>query len=319
MQQDLSLSSGERLRVPLEQSGSLVGLHIEATDTRPSLGGGAALIAPSHAGHDHDQEHFISIHHWLNSSTDAAGPLLGPGITYRHASLGGRLLQASEPIRVREGQRVRFHFHNASAATCVGLSLPRHRFRVLALDGYPVPRPQSVDQVSLGPGERVEALVHMTSPGRWILGAIDRRHRAAGLGRMIEYEHARGVGQHPVVARSTWNYAAFALPGPDLQNDAQRVEIEFEPAAQAAVSATALAFAATVGKPYRLSIANASGERHCISVRGHKFNVLSVAGAAMRGLIKDTISLPTFARTEVEFVAANANVEILHSARVTGR
>ena len=48
-------------------------------------------------------------------------------------------------IRVKEGQRILFHFLNASATESVRLALPGHRFQVPALDGNPVPRPQLVD------------------------------------------------------------------------------------------------------------------------------------------------------------------------------
>ncbi len=49
------------------------------------------------------------------------------------------MLGEGEPIRVREGERVLFHVLNASATETRSLALPGHVFRVVALDGNPVP------------------------------------------------------------------------------------------------------------------------------------------------------------------------------------
>src|SRR5258708_23089543 len=50
------------------------------------------------------------------------------------------------------------------------IALPGHRFQIIALDGNPVPTPQSVEVLYMGPGERVDAVVEMNQPGVWILG-----------------------------------------------------------------------------------------------------------------------------------------------------
>ncbi len=47
-----------------------------------------------------------------------------------------------DPIRVKHGQRVLFHVLNASATEIRSLALPGHVFRVVALDGNPVPTPE---------------------------------------------------------------------------------------------------------------------------------------------------------------------------------
>ena len=79
------------------------------------------------------------------------------------------------------------HLLNASAIENRSIALPGHQFHVLALDGNPVPSPQPVDQLFLGPGERVDAYVEMNQPGVWILGAPEDDVRNAGLGVVVEY------------------------------------------------------------------------------------------------------------------------------------
>src|ERR1700757_4265333 len=89
------------------------------------------------------------------------------------STLNGKMLGAGEPVRVRQGQRVLFRLLNASATDEIRLVLPGHRFNVIAMDGNPVPRPQTVDMIYLDIAERVDAIVEMNNPGVWILGSAN--------------------------------------------------------------------------------------------------------------------------------------------------
>ena len=81
-------------------------------------------------------------------------------------SINDKALGAGEPIRVSAGQRVMFHFLNASAIENPSyLALPGHKFKVIALDGNPVPVPAAVDVLMVGPGNRSSAWVEMGQPG----------------------------------------------------------------------------------------------------------------------------------------------------------
>ncbi len=313
--ENFRLGAGERVNTVFQATSSGVGCA-RTFVAGPAVAGIAGMFVQPDFLHDADQVHHLSIQHWLPSLTPGAGALLAPGITYRYASLGDKLLHASEPIRVREGQRVLFHFFNASPTKCVSLSLPNHRFLVLALDGYAVPRPRAVNHVFLGPGERVAAVVHMGSPGRFVLGSIDRRDRGAGFGRVIEYTHAGGAYRHADIQRLVWDYGAFGGEEIRTAGSATVIPIEFIPASGGATQIDAYPLQLDGGSRYRLSLVNATGEHHCVSLRGHSFELTSVAGNAVRGIVKDTIALPTFARTEIEFVAANSTVDLLHAPSV---
>src|SRR6201981_3525400 len=102
------------------------------------------------------------------------------------------MLGAGEPIRVKQGQRVLMRLLNASATENVVLALPGHTFRIIAMDGNPVPNPKSVEVLSLAVAERVDAVVEMNSPGVWILGSVIGAERAKGLGVVIEYANSIG-------------------------------------------------------------------------------------------------------------------------------
>src|SRR5215472_8481529 len=74
----------------------------------------------------------------------AKGTPHGYEVGYRFFTVNGRMLGHSEPIRVKQGERVLFHILNGSATEIRSLALPGHSFQVVALDGNPVRNPTSV-------------------------------------------------------------------------------------------------------------------------------------------------------------------------------
>src|SRR6202453_4477483 len=86
-------------------------------------------------------------------------------INYQSFAINGKLLGRGEPIRVKSGGRVLFYVLNASAGEMRSLGLPGHVFRVVALDGNPVPTPTEVPVLWLGSWERGLARVEMQRSG----------------------------------------------------------------------------------------------------------------------------------------------------------
>ncbi|MCZ0211558.1 hypothetical protein OZK63_40060, partial [Streptomyces sp. UMAF16] len=66
----------------------------------------------------------------------------GYEVGYNIFTINGHQLGHGEPIRVKEGERVLFHILNGSATEIRSLALPGHSFKVVALDGNPVPNPR---------------------------------------------------------------------------------------------------------------------------------------------------------------------------------
>jgi FtsP/CotA-like multicopper oxidase with cupredoxin domain len=87
-------------------------------------------------------------------------------VGYELFGINGRMLGHGEPIRVRPGERALLHVLNASATEIRSLALPGHVFRIVALDGNPVPTQTDVPVLWLGTAERVSALVEMKHPPR---------------------------------------------------------------------------------------------------------------------------------------------------------
>ncbi|MCD9913605.1 multicopper oxidase family protein, partial [Bradyrhizobium japonicum] len=100
---------------------------------------------------DYDREVLLAAHHWdghwvsMQDIKKGPPPDNGLEVMYHAATLGDRMLGHGEPIRVREGERVLFRVLNASGNMGISLALPGHRFKVLALDGNPVPTSATVD------------------------------------------------------------------------------------------------------------------------------------------------------------------------------
>src|SRR5258708_12132349 len=90
-------------------------------------------------------------------------------IGYQRFTINGKCLGFGEPVRVKEGQHILFHFLNASATENIQLALSGHMFQVVALDGNPVPRPQTVEVLDVGTAERIHTVVEMKNPTVWTL------------------------------------------------------------------------------------------------------------------------------------------------------
>ncbi len=209
---------------------------------------------------DVDQEHLLAIHHWPAAADGGR----------EYLSFNDTLLSASDPIRVRSGERVLFHFANTSRRRGVTLSLPQHRFQVVALDGYAVPTPRAVSKISVGAGESVDAVVDMNRPGRWILGSSHRGDRAAGIGRLIEYAGTTGAAIEDDYGAAAWHYDDFGAASRDDGPLRQR-----------------------------LTLTNPTREPRSMPFLQHAVELLGVAGRATSGLIKDVVTVPSYTRIEV--------------------
>ena len=122
------------------------------------------------------------------------GTAKGFEVGYELFSINGRMRGHGEPIRVKSGERVLFHVLNASATEIRSLALPGHVFRVVALDGNPVPTPSHVPVLWLGTAERVSAIVEMMHPGVWTMGDLSDDDRRHGMGIVVEYAETDGRG-----------------------------------------------------------------------------------------------------------------------------
>ena len=285
-------------------------------------------------GH-YDQEIFLALHQWgpsfvpmVNTMREASAnhPLTtGSDVGYQYATINQHMLGAGQPIRVKQGQRVLFHLLNASATENAVLALPGHSFKIMAMDGNPVPNPASVDVVSLAVAERVDAIVEMNVPGVWILGSTLPEARKMGLGIVIEYAGKSGVPvwADPATAAGKWDYSQFASTAPAPVAD-ETITLTFRdvgPEKGSKFDTWTInnkswpdvdPIKVSKGKRYRLILRNGSGDQHPIHLHRHTFEVTRIGGKTLSGLRKDVINVMPLDTVAVDFVADNPGDTLIH-------
>ena len=261
----------------------------------------------------------------LDASTKKGLPA-GYELAYNLFSINGRMLGEGDPIRVKAGERVLFHVLNASATEFRSLALPGHVFRVVALDGNPVPNPVDVPVLWLGTAERVSAIVEMKNPGVWVMGDTMEEDRSRGMGIVVEYAGSTGKPQWVKPAPYRWSYAQFGQPdGKVLPPDETLVAtIGTNPGAangfdQFTINGVAFdmdrmepMFRLRRGRRYRLRMRNATDDLHPMHLHRNSFELTKIAGVPTAGVIKDVATLGRFQEMEVDFTADQPGVSLFH-------
>ena len=294
---------------------------------------GFLLIEGRESAPPHDQEVNLAIHHWEPSfvpmvetmrQESANMPLTnGSDVGYKYATVNSHMLGAGEPIRVKKGERVLMRLLNASATENVVLALSGHRFQVIAMDGNSVPKPASVEVLSLAVAERVDAIVEMNNPGVWMLGSTLEKSRQMGLGIVVEYAGQSGAPVWKDPAPATWDYTQFAndaaAPSPDetfvltfrdigpqkgSQFDTWTINNKSWPEIEPLI--------VHPGKRYRLVFRNGSGDQHPLHLHRHTFEVTRVGDKQLSGLKKDVVNVMPLDTVEVDFIADNPGDTLWH-------
>ena len=303
---------------------------------------GFLIVEGSNNPGNFDQEHYLALRDWEpyfsnmamdNDDLDSTGPqperptsmdTRQPGLEVQSDifSINDKALGAGEPIRVKQGERVMFHFLNASAIENRHLYLPGHKFNVIALDGNPVPTPAAVDVLLLGPGERIDCWVEMTQPGVWIMGAPEDPVREGGLGVVIEYANQHRTPQWTAAPKSSWDYTIFGKP-PSGPGPAEKLDMLFEKVPRGAGKFNTFTvngksyphdqeFVLKQGTRYRLTWHNRTDDAHPLHLHRHQLEIAEIYGKPTSGVIKDTVVVPTYGRASVDFTADQPGLTLFH-------
>ena len=273
-----------------------------------------------------DQEQFIVLQDWqpFYAASDD-GSLM---VNYAAASVNGRMLGHSEPIRVRLGERVLLQILNASATLPHWLVLPGHRFKVLALDGAAVPTQATVGALRIGPAERITALVTMDQPGVWVLGEARKDYRDRGMGIVVEYAGQSGKAQEsrsgtPRLEDLVWDYRAFGDAAPQARTPDVTIPLIFTSRFrghgaldQWMINGKSFPDGPPIllheGQRHRLVFENRSVDDHPIHLHRHKFELVSVAGKRTSGVNKDVIMVEAGKAVVADLVANNPGDTLFH-------
>jgi FtsP/CotA-like multicopper oxidase with cupredoxin domain len=262
----------------------------------------------------------------MNASLAQGNPH-GYEVSYAAFAINGRMLGHGDPIRVQSGQRVLLHVLNGSATETRSLALPGHTFTVIALDGNPVPNPAPVPVLWLGAAERISAIANMTNPGVWVLGDLSDDDRGHGMGIVVEYAGHSGDPQWAPPPPFKWDYRLFAAPNPAAPappDHTIEMLIEKRNAADTGFNLWTIngtPFSMDTSKPvldvqqnkrYRLRFRNATDDLHPMHLHRHTFEVTHIAGTPTAGVRKDVAMLGGYQSMEVDFVADQPGLSLLH-------
>jgi FtsP/CotA-like multicopper oxidase with cupredoxin domain len=274
---------------------------------------GMLIVEPRSDPGRYDLEIPLLLHEW-EPYWDDNGPRT---VGYRLYSINGKMLGAGEPVRVRPGQRVLFRIVNASATLAHRLALPGHTFRVMALDGNPVPAPRSIPILELAPAERIDAVVEMSHSGCWILGSTDDQRRSAGMGIVIEYAGVAGPPLWAAASRTVWDYTIFGgehspMPPDDL------VRLVFKEVSGHRWTINGKSFPKAdpimvyANRRYRWVLDNQSADPHPVHLHRHAFELVRVAGNPASGLMKDVVMVPAWKEVEFDVTTDHPGATLFH-------
>jgi FtsP/CotA-like multicopper oxidase with cupredoxin domain len=308
---------------------------------------GFVYIDPAGDPGTYDQEHFLALRDWepffttqamdMDEDNDPNAPQPekptvlntapnGLEVNSTTYSINDKALGAGEPIRVSAGQRVLFHFLNASAIENRKIALGGHKFKVIALDGNPVPSPALVECLVLGAGERICAIVEMNNPGNWILGETTELIRNAGLGLIVEYANQHKQPQWIAPASLVYDLTLFGNPPGALspaRPPAQPIDMAFEKIPGGAGKFNTFTvngkpyphdneFVLHQGQRYRITFRNRTDDAHPLHMHRHNWEIVDLNGRPTSGVIKDTVIIPIYGRVQVEFTANHPGLTLFH-------
>jgi FtsP/CotA-like multicopper oxidase with cupredoxin domain len=271
------------------------------------------VVEDDHPG-AYDQEIPILLHEWDPRFT-SSGPL---DVTFRVFSINGKMLGAGEPIRVRTSQRVLLRIVNASATLIHRLALTGHVFRIVALDGNPVPAPATARLIEIAPGERVDAVVEMNNPGVWIFGETDDAQRANGLGIVVEYANASGSPRWLPPGPFPWAYTAFGSTDAAREPD-DRLTLVFKATDDGhhwMINGKSFPhtepIVLTEGRRSRWTLDNQSANDHPIHLHRHTFELVRFAGTPTSRVMKDVVVVPAWKQVEIDVRADQPGLSLFH-------
>lgn len=256
----------------------------------------------------------------------ARGRQPGWQLGYNYFTINGRMLGHGEPIRVRQGERLKLQVLNASASEIRSLALPGHAFEVVSLDGNPVPRPAKVPVLWLAPGERIGAIVTMTNPGVWVLGDLDNGARQGGMGIVVEYAGAGGSPQWRRSEAYLWDYRQFAQASARAAEPDETIELTIATEYGAndgfdvftingqpfSMQRMQPMFHTRLGRRYRLNLKNATDDVHPLHLHRHTFELTSIGGQPTAGLKKDVVMIGQYQEMTIDFTADQPGLSLFH-------
>ncbi len=258
------------------------------------------------------------------------GGMMGPRSSdpgYDTLAVNGKAFPATQPLLVREGDRVRLRLINASGARTHLIFLEGHRLRVTHTDGNPLQQPVTVDAVPIAPAERYDVEFTADRPGVWSLHDLLPGQTEAGLRVQVVYDGHEGQTEAPLrrdaAGLALWSYAAGrgadTLPVPAGSTRDYRLTLSGGMMGSDVWTINGRAYPDTDPLPVRrgdrvrLRLFNMSMESHPMHLHGHSFRLNAIGVRRLAApLVKDVVDVQPMEAAELEFVADNPGNWLFH-------
>lgn len=261
---------------------------------------------------------------------DMMGSMMGGGHTlvYDTMTINGKAYPATQPLRVRKGERIRLRIINASADHTHVLRLAGHRLEVTHTDGNPLIQSVEVDAVPIAPSERYDVIFAANRPGAWFLFCAEPGHASAGEKVLVVYdgyeETEPEIPLEGVAGLSLWHYdlgqGQKILPGPSGRKRTFNLTLSGGMMGSDAWTINGKQYPQTdplhlrKGDLARVRFLNHSMEAHPMHLHGQSFKVLAVNGRRLSmPIVKDSIDVEAhMGSVDIEFTAHNPGDWFFH-------
>ena len=160
---------------------------------------GAFIIAPSSPSYSHDRDFTLVLDEWnVMPNGQNMSAMHGHGAfsdemmhdQYNAFTINGRVFPDTTPIDIEQGETILIRFINAGTSAFHPMHLHGHNFKVVAMDGNPIPAAsvETRNTITVHPGETADILVEANNPGPWLLHCHHVHHAAAGMTTLFQYE-----------------------------------------------------------------------------------------------------------------------------------
>jgi FtsP/CotA-like multicopper oxidase with cupredoxin domain len=116
-----------------------------------------------------DVDHVVQLQEWLNRDGLTYPAMIMEGALPNYFTINGKAYPATDTIRVRVGQRIRFRIIGTNNNFIHPMHMHGGPFTVVARDGIPLGSAGfQADVVNVGPGQRYDVIWPARVPGKWI-------------------------------------------------------------------------------------------------------------------------------------------------------
>lgn len=247
---------------------------------------------------------------------------------YDTMTINGKAYPATQPLKVRKGERVRLRLINASADHTHVIRLTSHRLQVTHTDGNPLVQAVEVDALPIAPSERYDIQILVDQPGAWFLYCTQPGHAGAGEQVLVVYEgYEEAKPDSPVegvAGLSLWRYglgrSKEILPPPSGQERTFNLTLSGGMMGSDIWTINGKRYPDTdplrlrKGDRARVRLGNMSMEAHPMHLHGQSFKVLAVNGRRLPApLVKDSVDVEAhMGSADIEFTAHNPGDWFFH-------